>query len=140
MRTTKILASIFLTAVLVGCKLMSTEYRDWRFVESVGGMQMGQPIKAKNGKWQLPIDCDVSGIRAITTKPTQINSALICNGFKVRVSGTNIFVTLRTTISGYASRTNAELGNLSSGEYSVSYRDPDGSNYQLGVIRLVAHE
>jgi len=42
----------------------------WAFVQSVGGIAVGQPIR-NAGQWILPVRANVSGVEAITTQPAQ---------------------------------------------------------------------
>ena len=57
---------------LAGCV---NDQKDWKFIQDIGGMSVGNPYKNSDGI-VLPINCDVSGLRTITRKPTILNSDL----------------------------------------------------------------
>jgi len=136
----KILHSISFAALVVilsGCSGPFTEHRDWRFVQSVGGMAIGQPQRKSSSRYSLPVECNVSGLRAITVPPTTINSVLMCAGFDVRKDGSDVYLTLRTSLFGRSSQCKAiSLGRLIPGTYSVYYRDPNGTSHSLGTFTI----
>ena len=126
-----------LAVILSGCSGPFTEHRDWRFVQSVGGMAIGQPRRKSNSTYSLPVECNVSGTRAITVHPTALNSAFMCAGFDVRKNGSSVYLTLRTSLFGRSSRCKAiSLGRLTPGTYSVYYRDPDGTSHFLRTFPI----
>jgi hypothetical protein len=120
--------------------IAASSSRDWQFVQSVGGMAIGKPARDGRGNVILPIHCNVSGTRRITTKPNGINSALVCERPSVGVRGSMIFITVRTTVASDqnsdADCPAANLGRLAPGRYSVVYRDPDGGSHPLGLIEV----
>jgi len=56
----------FAAFLVAGC---TSERRDWVFVQSVGGIAVGNPHRTPSGV-MLPVFVDVSGLRTITTKPS----------------------------------------------------------------------
>ena len=130
--------------LLGGCGTMvsiaARSSRDWQFVQSVGGIAIGKPARDGRGNITLPIHCNVSGTRRITTRPTGIHSALVCERPSVGVRGSMVFITVHTTVASDrnsdADCPAANLGRLKPGRYSVVYRDPDGSSHPLGVIEV----
>lgn len=58
----------------------------WSFVQSVGGIAVETPTLLTWG-WVLPVRADVSGLQAVTTKPTTLNSALVCEETGVQFEG-----------------------------------------------------
>jgi hypothetical protein len=112
--------------------------RDWQFVQSVGGLAIGTPQRDSRGYVMLPIRCDVSGSQTITVHPTTMYSGLSCDSPAVRVSSTNICITVRAGLfsKGDARCPPADLGKLASGDYSVFYLSPDGAQQPLGNIHI----
>ncbi len=112
---------------------LTQEQRDWTFIESVGGMKVA--LKSK----QLDVDCDVSGTRRITKKPTTVNSGIGVRKLKWTHVGSVIRLSVVTSVfeNGMCSSCGSlDLSKLPSGYYSVEYLDPDGTAHALGTIRL----
>jgi hypothetical protein len=112
--------------------------QEWKFVQAIGGISIGVPIRSETG-WLLPVRADVSGFTQITTKPTLLNSSLICERSLVSVERTNIYITLVTGLvrSPYtAACPSATLGRIASGNYRVYYRGPDEQPEYLGEAQL----
>lgn len=70
----------------------------WEFIQSVGGIRLGDPY-TKDGRDWVPIIVDVSGSQAITTTPTLTNTGLICtvalaDGTGNIATGMNLWVTI----------------------------------------------
>jgi hypothetical protein len=110
---------------------------DWQFVQSVGGAAIGTPQHNEKKHVILPIKCNLAG-ETITTHPTTGYSGLAFDTPKVRINGTNIFLTFRTILAGkwVAQCPPADLGKLPGGDYAVFYRSPDGTHQPLGSIHI----
>jgi hypothetical protein len=119
--------SIFIAFLFVGC---STEQKDWKFIQDVGGMSIGKPYRTEKGI-MLPVNCDVSGLKTITVKPKIMNSGLSIKEIKVERTNKVISLALVTSVGGNASCNDLFLGNLPSGEYSIVYKEPNGSFVQI---------
>lgn len=113
--------------------------QDWAYIQSVGGMKLEQP-KLTDVEWVLPVDIDVSGKRAITTKPTDISSARSCMGIGAEFHGNNIYLALFTgftTIGGQWSRCPPiSLGHPEPGKYNVLYNGLNEAPVKLGEITI----
>ena len=130
---------LFLTTGLVACHPFA-EPRDWEFVQAVGGMAIDAPV-LESGSWTLPVRADVSGLTAITNKPTALNSALICRSVKVTVEEQMIYLTIETDLTkegGSPRCPPARLGRQQPGEYTVMYRGPNRHIVTLGDITIAA--
>lgn len=119
----------------------AAELRDWKFVQSVGGLKVGPARRLQDGRVLLPIHCDVSGLRAITRRPTTLNSGLRClpPRVEVRTGESIIYLTIRTgpaTGGAKASSPPADLGQAMPGEYALRYRDPNGRSRRLRQITV----
>jgi hypothetical protein len=112
---------------------LTKESRDWQFIQSVGGMKIS--LKGET----LNVDCDVSGLKAITVKPTMVNSGIGVRQLKHKQFGKTIQLSLVTSIfeKGMTSSCKAlDLSAYPHGEYAVQYLDPDGTTHPLGKIAL----
>jgi len=110
----------------------------WDFVQSVGGLKLEAPSKAA-GVWLLPLVVDVSGLKAVTRKPSSLNSGIACEKSSAVVEGANIYVSIVTGIAGPGkspSCPSAKLGALAAGKYRVFYRGPSENPVQVGVVSI----
>lgn len=128
-------------SVLLSCLLplaANAETRNWSFVQSVGGMSLGAPVRAGTG-WSLPITANVSGLEAITQTPTTLNSALVCERTSAVVEDRNIYLAISTGLVRGKYTVNcpsAQLGQVSAGAYRVFYRGPEHKPVLLGEIQV----
>ena len=107
-------------------------------MQSVGGLELGAESVSEGG-WSLAVRVNVSGLKEITTKPTVVNSALICESTTVSVEGSNIYLTINTGVArdGYTPLCpSANLGEVEPGSYQVFYRSPNGESQALGEVTL----
>lgn len=112
---------------------LSQERQDWAFIESVGGMR----IKLNDKK--LEVECDVSGTRQITVKPTIINSGIGVRNVKWSRAGATIRLSVVTSVfeKGMNSSCGSiDLSKFPSGSYSVEYLDQNGTTHTVGEILL----
>jgi hypothetical protein len=135
----KSIAWLIIVLSLAGCTSCLRETRDWAFIQSVGGISIGQPVNTQDG-WYLPVNCDVSGLRTITTKPTQLNSALVCQRVLTSEDGDTLFISVQTSVVDGKLETPScravNIGNLKRGRYSIKYKDPNGTSHEIGSIEL----
>jgi hypothetical protein len=130
----------FLSSVVLvlGCAVAHAEERLWSFVTDVGGLEVRTPVQS-NGRWLLPVRADVSGLQAITNKPTIMNSALVCTAVKAEVKGSDIFLVLETSVAfgtATSSCPDADLGQLAGGSYNVWYGTLQAKRISLGTVRV----
>jgi hypothetical protein len=100
--------------------------QSWAFVVSVGGITVGNPVRA-DGVWTLPVQADVSGLATFTSKPTALNSSLVCSSVAATIAGNSIYLTLNSDLPGSTKNArcpDARLGAIMSGTYSVFYKGP----------------
>ena len=112
--------------------------QSWAFVVSVGGILIGDAVKA-NGSWTLPVRADVSGLESFTSKPTVMNSAMVCSGVVAKIVGSDIYLTIHTDLAGVGKRAQcpaAKLGVLPAGAYTVFYQGPEGAPVQLRSVQV----
>lgn len=115
-----------------------SEAKDWAFVQSVGGIALGAAT-VSDKEWSLVVRANVSGLEDVTVKPTQLNSALICESTTASVQGNNIYLTINSGMvrEGFsASCPAAKLGRVNEGSYQVFYKSPNGETQRLGEIML----
>jgi hypothetical protein len=132
------MAGFFVKMMCILPLAVCSEPRDWAFVDSVGGMAV-QHAALKTGRWVLNINADVSGLTEISTKPTLVNSALICESTSAEVKGDTIYLTINTGIvrEGYSSKCPAaDLGIIKEQTYHVVYKSPSKADHALGDITI----
>ena len=116
----------------------AAESVSWDFVQSVGGLTIGQPVKSSAG-WQLPIRADVSGLRTVTVQPKVMNSGIACVETRAAVEGSSIFLTVITGIASSdrsAACPPAMLGSIAPGPYLVKYRGGNGPVMPIGKVNI----
>lgn len=115
------------------------EERDWEFIQSVGGITTGDPV-FENGGWQLPVQCNVAGLRKITVKPTMLNSGLVWADTEARIKDGVIYLSVETTLAGIGDGSSdcgpAMLGDIKPGKYNVMYLSPNKSSNFIGEIEI----
>ncbi|WP_028104305.1 hypothetical protein [Pseudoduganella violaceinigra] len=127
---------VMLAVAVLAPRSAIAEDRDWAFIQSVGGLAAGAPVLTQDGV-VLPIRADVSGLQSITTKPTILNSAEICQSVRSTVAENSIYLTIAT---GFARRNRSSqcpaaiLGKVRPGRYTLFYRGPDGAALRLSEI------
>jgi hypothetical protein len=117
---------------------MCAEPVDWSFVQSIGGITIGEPSKSEDG-WLLAINADVSGLEQITVKPTIVNSALICENTTASIKDSAIYLTINKGLirEGYSSKCPAaKLDKVKAGNYQVFYKNPNGETQPLGEVLI----
>lgn len=129
---------IVVALTLCGCAPLMREEQPWSFVAATGGLELGSPVRV-DGRWELPIRANVSGLEAIANKPTTMNSGMVCDETRARVEGRDIFLVIVTTVPhGDASARcpAAKLGALEPGQYIVLYGSRRAESVRLGAIDL----
>ena len=120
--------------------LATSHIASWEFMQSVGGIGVGEPSRTDKGGWVLPVVCDVSGLRKVTREPTKLNSGLAVTRMLHQVSAAEIRISVVLNAplgSSPSSRcTEISLGGINTGAYRVVYEEPNGSTHSVGTIRL----
>ena len=134
-------AAILVTACSTAVGFVTSDHRDWKFIQDVGGIRIGDPIPATGDIWNLTVECDVSGLTEITTKPTGINSALVVKDIKsiTRQDKIHIWVVVCVATDKYTESHWAKsisLKGVKEGKYTVQYLNPDGSTVGIRSIEL----
>jgi hypothetical protein len=145
MKVVKIIIWVFTALLLISISIavyllfpLYAESQDWAFVQSVGGIALDRPFE-KEGEWFLPVQCNVSGLKAVTTQPTAMNSGIVCTKIKAKIEERSIFLTVVTGIPREgtgASCPPAKLGAIEKGNYSVFYLSPSNHPVLLGNIAI----
>jgi len=95
-------------------------------MQSVGGVKVERPYR-EAGTVYLPVVCDVSGLQAVTVRPTTVNSGLVVRKVGVAVEGANLYIWVTTSLphgSASAGCGAAALGHVPPGKYAVFYGKP----------------
>lgn len=117
---------------------LTAEPRDWNFIQSVGGIAI-DPVTQRAGKPMLPVTCDVSGLTAVTCRPTTMNSGLVLRTFDVKHAGKDITIRAVTSVpeGKTVSQTNyIDLSKIRPGTYDVYYETAGDSGKRLGTIEI----
>jgi hypothetical protein len=126
------LLALLVFTSLAGCATQ----RSWTFVQEVGGMSVGAPVRTPRGV-VLPVDVDVSGLREITVQPRAIHSSLAARLEVARI-GWQLELALYTAPPrGNQKRYEVEevlLGDVPPGRYTVVFRQPKGDPIGLGSV------
>ena len=113
--------------------LLTKQHQDWKFIQSVGGMTVELADR------QLVVNCDVSGTKTITTKPTIVNSGMGVRQLKCSRTKNTIKLSLVTSVLEKGMKTSCgpiDLSKYPAGTYSIVYLNPDGTTQALQTITL----
>lgn len=117
----------------------TSDSRDWDFVQKTGGIKISNPIK-KDGKNVLPVEYDVSGLTAVTKKPTLLNSGLTVRKIELKRDGAQIIIRVVTQVAEKGTHAGpvhyAELDDLPPGKYHVFYETAGDAAKNLGEIEI----
>ncbi len=109
----------------------------WNFLESVGGISIDTPYRTSEGTIYLPVNCDVSGLREITKKPTVMNSAIVVDAVTAKVRKNEILISVDTGLAKREAKCTCEgvdLGNVPAGQYEVLYYGSDRQRHKIGTV------
>jgi hypothetical protein len=108
-------------------------------IQSVGGLRVDDPIIQPDGTVYLPALCNVSGLDAITVKPTAVNSALVVRKIAVKRRDEKIQLQVVTCVVDNKHTSivkGVPLGKMPKGAYQVEYLNPDGTTASLREIKI----
>jgi len=116
----KISAILFSAVILYSCASVVTE-PDWKFVQSVGGISVGE-LEMIGGQYYLPINMSVA---------SYTKTSMVCTDSSARVAGKEIWVKVKTNSlsnvpTGSTECPKARLGGIPDGNYRVMYVGPEG--------------
>ena len=113
----------------------------WEFMQNRGGIAL-EPAFREAGHWFLPVRCNVSGIKAITTAPRILHAKLAWRQTRAVLEGGRIYVVIVTTKQSLEAPSAvcglAKLDAAQPGDYEVIYRDPDGILHSMGEVSIGA--
>jgi len=119
----------------------SGTHQDWQFIQQAGGLRVGAPQKLAAGKYRLPVKCDVSGLQAVSVRPTALNSGIAIEKIGYAVQGGTLQLWIVTCAAGGQRSAAVEslvLEGMKPGKYKVQYRDKDLRVVDLREIEIVA--
>jgi hypothetical protein len=108
----------------------------WSFIESVGGIRVAGAQRNEDGGVTLDLDCDVSGLRTITTPPTVVNSALGVRRVDVERRDSILIVSIHVTVQATSTCPHPTVRSLPPGEYAVVYRGADRDVHPIGSVAV----
>ena len=134
-----------LAIVSISCSTVAgwvtTSRIDWSFIQTVGGIRVGDPQPLSKGNWIIPIECDVSGLTTVTVKPTTVNSALVVKDIRCKTRRDTILVWAVACVVTERYRESHWTQGISvkgtkPGKYTVQYLNPDGTTVDIRSIEL----
>lgn len=128
--------------VTAGCQCITreatAERRDFDFIQSVGGIAVGEPRKEGERTWFLPVRCDLSGCTAVTCEPVLINSALAVKELHVRMEEDAVLLWIESCVYTDETRSprtsGVRLDDIGPGRYTVLYLGEDGRRDEIGTV------
>jgi len=108
-------------------------------IQSVGGLRVDNPVTQDDGSVFLPVVCNVSGLEAITVKPTTLNSGLVVRKIKSKVLQNKIQIQVVTCVVDKKHTSiskGVSLGKIKPGTYQVEYLNPNKSTIKLRKIEI----
>jgi hypothetical protein len=118
---------------------LTSERRNWQFVQNTGGIRIG-PVQEIAGKKVLPVEYDVSGLTTITRKPTTMNSGLTVKQVIATPKKGSLVIQIVTQVVDATSKANsmhfADLSDIPPGTYEVFYEKAGDTERRLGQIEL----
>lgn len=133
----KVLSHLLLL-ITASCSAVESVERNWSFIEKVGGLEIGKPYKELNTNY-LPINVDVSGLKKVTTKPTTLNSALMCSRTGHIIKDNEIHISIYTSLINETAGRNCKsipLLGIKEGKYTVYYSTKNTEKHKLGSITI----
>ncbi len=139
---------VVLTLIAVCAAAQSASFDDrfdqpvsWEFMQNRGGIAL-EPAFREARHWFLPVRCNVSGIKAITTAPRILHAKRAWRRTSAVIEDGRIYVVIVATKQGLkapsAACGPAKLEAAQPGDYEVFYRDPDGSLHSMGKVSIGA--
>ena len=95
------LSVTFLALTSVSAAQENNSVASWAFVESLGGLKVGTPVKEAEG-WTLPVECDLTGLRKVSVDPTSMNSSLMIREQRWSIQSGQLRLQLLLKPSSYA--------------------------------------
>ena len=136
MRRVKLHIILIALTVLASC--VSATPLGWSAIQSVGGIAAGDPTSTESG-WTLPVFANASGLVQVTTKPTALNSGVVCTRTTAAVQSNSVFLTVQTSLpqEGMSAQCPpAQLGPINPGQYKVYYRGPNEEPHFLREVMV----
>jgi hypothetical protein len=126
---------------LCGCsnaiRNILSEHKDFEFIQTVGGIEVGDLQALKDESYYLPVKVDVSGLNFVTKKPENLNSALAVSHIGYKIENNLILIWINTCVAGGGKGPISKgfiIDKLNKGKYSVQYLDKNGTK---NIIRDV---
>jgi hypothetical protein len=119
-----------ITLLLASIALSGCSDKKSRDFFAAGGITIGAPAATEPGTYRIPIEL----------KTEIVHSGQWIDTVSAKVSGSDILVTV-SFISAGANRKSRypgyiEVKGVSTGTYTLKYRDPDGTDHSIGSVML----
>lgn len=134
-----------LSLLCAGCssfeQAVTSHTMTWANVQSVGGMKIGVAYKSGDST-HIPLEVNVSGAGAITTKPTTGSSTATIRKISAELEGDTILVTITESMLGSTHNDSGApkivIDELAPGTYWVVYKDPSGRLHHISQLNIDA--
>lgn len=129
---------------LTGCQFVTekvtAEHRDFDFIQSVGGIALGEARRLDDDSWFLPVRCDLSGCTAVTRTPVMVNSGLVVKEIHVQIEKGAVLLWIESCVYTETKCTPRTAGvvldDVGPGKYRVEYLSGDGRRDAIGAVLI----
>jgi len=146
--TVLLLASLLALPALAGDEAERNPFADEHLslahLEDLGGIRIGEAYRHRDTKWVLAVDCNVSGSRKVTVKPTRRDHERGVRRVSSRIEGGRIYIWVLSAPPRQGPPDpecrGAFLGYPNAGRYEVWYVEPAGGEKLLGTAQVPDYE
>ena len=124
---------LLLMVLLSSCSFLSP-VADWEFVQSVGGIAIGNPAKNDQGEVIVPVECGLAGLKTVTVEPTTVNSGIGFKKYKLKIKGSDIYISIVYSVGLPEQCPPLNLGQIPNGKYQIIYKAKGQQNLIGEVI------
>jgi hypothetical protein len=110
-----------------GAYVTTPQMVSWEFIQSAGGIRIEPPHRQNGSSWMLPVICDLSGLKTITTRPSAMHSGVVVTKVLFEIVDHEINIVAVAAVPLGTGQTSAcppiAIKDVDGGEYRVQYRD-----------------
>ena len=147
-RTVLLLASLLAASALAGDEAQRNPFADEHLslarLEELGGIRIGEAYRHKDLKWVLAVDCNVSGARKVTVRPTRRDPDQGVRRVSSRIEEGRIYIWVLSAPPRQGEPDpecrGAFLGYPHAGRYEVWYLEPTGNEKLLGTAEVPEYD
>jgi hypothetical protein len=118
---------------------LTADEKTWASIQATGGLKIAEPVQ-HDGKWFLPVEYDPHGARAVTRRPTTLQSAPHACKVKILRKGERLHLIVITSLASMDEKLDymheASLRDIPAGRYEVFYGRKSIPAQALGTILI----